>query len=97
MASQFGSGPSQERRLLDHLAAHPILNVERAAELLGASWRTGARSLEQLQDAGILVQRSAGRRNRVYEAEAITDAFATATRSSPVTFEQAGPDTGPQS
>ncbi|WP_419847446.1 hypothetical protein [Candidatus Poriferisocius sp.] len=42
--------------------------------------------------AGVLVQRSAGRRNRVYEAEAITDAFAAATRISPVNFERAGPD-----
>lgn len=42
------------------------------------------------------LQRSAGRRNRVYEAEAITDAFAAATRISPVNFEQAGSDTEPQ-
>ena len=86
-----GYGRTAARRLLAHLAANPILNAEKAAELLGASWRTGARSLEQLQDAGVLVQRSAGRRNRVYEAEAITDAFAAVTRSSPVLFEQAGP------
>lgn len=91
-----GYGRTAARRLLDHLAAHPVLNAEKAAEVLGASWRTGARSLEQLQEAGVLVQRSAGRRNRVYEAEAITDAFAAATRISPVNFEQARPDTEPQ-
>ena len=89
------SGPQNQRagmRLLDQLPAHPILNAEKAAQLLGASWRTGARALTQLELAGVLVQRSAGRRNRVYEAEAITGAFASAISSSPVHFEQGGSD-----
>ena len=75
-------------RLLDYLPSHPVLNAEKAAELLHTSWRTGARSLTQLEQAGILVQRSAGRRNRVYEADAITDAFADATRLSTTQTER---------
>lgn len=77
-------------RLLSYLPSHPVLNAERAAELLGASWRTGARSLLALEQAGVLVQRSAGKRNRVYEAEAITGAFAAAAQPSPVHFEEVG-------
>ena len=85
MANTAGlRGASGARRLLDHLPSNPVLNAEKAADLLDASWRTGARSLEQLLAAEVLVQRSAGRRNRVYEAHAITSAFAEAASGSPV-------------
>ncbi|WP_420617688.1 Fic family protein [Candidatus Poriferisocius sp.] len=88
MVTAEGRPSKPGMRLIDQLPAHPVLNAEKAAELLGASWRTGARALEQLEQAGVLVQRSAGRRNRVYEAEAITAAFSAATDLSPVHFEQ---------
>jgi len=78
-------------RLLDHLPSNPVLNASRAAELLGVSWRTGARSLLRLESAGILVQRSAGRRNRVYEAAAITGAFADAVNTSRTRVEFPAP------
>lgn len=82
-------------RLLDHLPSHPVLNAGKAAELLGASRRTGARSLTALEQAGVLVQPSAGKRNRVYEAEAITGAFAAAIQPSHVQFEHDGLSVGP--
>lgn len=63
-------------RLIELLPTRPVLNAESAAEMLGADPRTARRSLDLLTTAGILVQRSAGRRNRVFEAAAITDAFA---------------------
>ncbi len=81
-------------RLLDHLPSHPVLNAEKAAGLLGSSWRTGARSLTALEQVGVLVQRSAGKRNRVYEAEAITRAFAAAIQSHHVQFEHDGLSVG---
>jgi len=81
-------------RLLDHLPSHPVLNAEKAAGLLGSSWRTGARSLTALEQVGVLVQRSAGKRNRVYEAEAITGAFAAAIQSHHVQFEHDGLSVG---
>ena len=71
-------------RLIKHLPTNPVLNAEKTSNLLGASWRTGARVLELLEQVGILVQRSAGKRNRVYEAEDTTGAFATAIKTSPV-------------
>ena len=83
-------------RLLEHLPSHPVLNAEKAADLLGSSWRTGARSLAALEQAGVLVQRSAGKRNRVYEADAITAAFAGTIRTSPIHFEQNGLSTDPE-
>ena len=77
-------------RLLDHLTSNPALNAERAAALLDGSWRTGARAVEQLQSVGILVQRNAGRRNRVFEAAAITGAFAEAINPSLTRVERPG-------
>ncbi len=62
-------------RLIELLPSRPVLNADGAAEMLDADPRTARRSLELLTTAGILVQRSAGRRNRVFEAAAITDAF----------------------
>ena len=91
VAASAGITPrSAGGRLLDHLSTNPALNAERAAGLLKASWRTGARALDQLQGVGILVQRNAGRRNRVYEAAAITGAFADAVNPSPTRVERPG-------
>ena len=67
-------------RLIDVLPSHPVLNAASAARLLGVDTRTARRSIDLLVAARILVQRSAGRRNRVYEAEAIMDAFTALTR-----------------
>ncbi|MYJ81547.1 MAG: Fic family protein [Acidimicrobiaceae bacterium] len=63
-------------RLIELLPAHPVLTMPQVMDLLGVKKHTALRSLDALQRAGILVQRSAGRRNRVFEAEAIMDAFA---------------------
>ena len=83
MANSVGlRSSSGARRLLDCLPSNPVLNAEKAASLLDSSWRTGARGLENYS-AGVLVQRSAGKRNRVYEAPAITGAFAEAVSASP--------------
>lgn len=64
-------------RLIELLPRHPVLTTPHVMDLLGAKKHTALRSLNTLQRAGILVQRSAGRRNRVFEAEAIMDACAS--------------------
>ena len=74
---------SAPMRLIDVLPAHPVLNAAKATELLGADMRTALRSLRLLAECGILVQRSAGKRNRVYEAEDIVDAFAALAAAKP--------------
>ena len=91
VAGEAGITPrSAGGRLLDHLTSNPALNAERAAALLDGSWRTGARAVEQLQSVGILVQRNAGRRNRVFEAPAITGAFVEAINPSLTRVERPG-------
>ncbi len=90
LAADAGITPrSAGGRLLDHLTSSPVLNAERAAALLGGSWRTGARAVEQLGAVGIVVQRNAGRRNRVFEAPAMTSAFAEAVNPSLTRAERA--------
>ena len=64
-------------RLVELLPAQPVVNATSAADMLGVDVRTARRALDLLVTAGILVQRSAGRRNRVFEADAITAAFAS--------------------
>ena len=74
-AAQGTRRTSAPMRLIDELPAHPVLNAKKAANLLGADMRTALRSLRLLSECGILVQRSAGKRNRVYEAEDIVGAY----------------------
>ena len=73
-------------QLIDALPANPVLNAASAAELLAVDPRTARRSIDLLVGAGILVQRSAGRRNRVYEVDSIIDTFANLARG---TFDTA--------
>ena len=67
-------------RLIDVLPSNPVLNAASAADLLAVDPRTARRSIDLLVAAGILVQRSAGRRNRVYEVESVIDTLAVLAR-----------------
>ena len=62
-------------RLLEALASHPMLTVNRASEMLGADTRTTRRSIERLCDATIAAQVGTNQRNRIYEATDIIDLF----------------------
>lgn len=75
-----GSGA---RRLLDMLASHPVLDVSRAAELLGVAYTSAAAAIERLEAAGILTPLSGATRNRAWEATDVIellDAFAARAR-----------------
>ena len=66
-----------QRRMIDLLPAQPVFDIPTVAEQLGASQRTAARVVAHLQEGGVLRQRNAGKRNRVFEAAAIIDLFAS--------------------
>ena len=70
-------------RLLEHLPANPVLTADSARRLLGANERTARHAVARLADAGILAQRSAGRRNRVFECSDMMDAFTESARAQP--------------
>ena len=68
------------RLLIDSLAASPVLTVATAADLIGRSFEAANRAVDKLVDADVLVQITAGRRNRTFEAPELIDAFADLDR-----------------
>lgn len=61
-------GGSAVVRLIDELAAFPVLTVAAVAARLGVSKEAANNAVAELEKAGILDQVSVGRRNRVHEA-----------------------------
>ena len=70
-------------KLLKLLPANPVVTAKRAQELLDVNERTSQQAVARLAAAGILEQRSAGRRNRVFESSDLMDAFSDAARGQP--------------
>ena len=70
-------------RLLQQLPQHPVLTVDSAMGLLCVDKRTAQRAVARLAAAGVLEQRSAGRRNRVFECRDMMDAFNESVRQQP--------------
>ncbi len=66
--------------LLDRLPSAPVLTAAAAAALTGRSVRGIAPALDRLRSAGVLRQTTAGRRNRVFEAPELIEAFALLER-----------------
>jgi Fic family protein len=63
-----GSGAG---RLLDILLGVPILDVNEVSSRLNISFPTASKAISQLEKAGILYQRSSGKRNRIFAAEEV--------------------------
>lgn len=75
-----GSGA---RQLLDMLASHPVIDVRRAAELLGVAYTSAAGAIDRLEAAGVLTPLSGAARNRAWQAADVIellDAFAARAR-----------------
>ena len=70
-------------KLLGVLPQHPVVTAESAARLLSVELRTAQRAVARLAALGILEQRSAGRRNRVFECQDMMDAFTESVRQQP--------------
>ena len=66
--------------LLRVLPGAPIISVTGAADLIGRSFQATNDAMRRLVAAGVVRQVSVGRRNRAYEATAITDAFTALER-----------------
>lgn len=74
---------SSARRLLDVLASHPVLDVPRAAELLGVSYTSAAAAIATLEQAEVVSPLSGANRNRAWQASEVVnllDAFAARAR-----------------
>lgn len=65
-----GSGP---RRLIELLPSHPIVDVKTATDLLGGTPERARQAIARLEQAGVVRQTSAGRRNRAWESVGLFD------------------------
>ena len=65
-----GSGP---RRLIELLPSHPIVDVRTATDLLGGTPERSRQAIARLEQAGVVRQTSAGRRNRAWESVGLFD------------------------
>ena len=74
---------SAASKLLESLPLHPVVTAESVANLLAVDPRTAQRAVARLAKLGILEQRSAGRRNRVFECGDMMDAFTESVREQP--------------
>ena len=81
-AARIRSG-STAWRVLDLLPERPLLAPGVLVEELGATEKTAYRALKQLERAGILVGRNAGKGRRIYESADMLDAFEEARRRAP--------------
>jgi Fic family protein len=71
------------RAVLPHLVSHPVVNARLLITLLGMNDVTAQRALEQLTRAGVLVEQTGRRRNRIYQHDGILhvlDAYAQQLR-----------------
>jgi len=71
---------SASRILMEYLFAQPVVNVEWLTQALEIPERTARHAIGKLADAGLLVETSAARRNRVWQAPEVLsamDAFAS--------------------
>ena len=65
-----GSGP---RRLIELLPSQPIIDAKTATDLLSGSAERARQSIARLEQAGVLRQTNAGRRNRAWESVGLFD------------------------
>jgi Fic family protein len=68
-------------QLLPRLPLAPILTVATASRLIGRSDVATHQAVVRLVEAGVLVQTTVGRRNRVYEAVGLLDLFTSFERA----------------
>jgi Fic family protein len=70
VVAQFGRSVKTAMRLLAHLEAHPIIEIQKTAAELRISFKTISDAVRRLCEAKILIQTSEARRNRAFAYEA---------------------------
>lgn len=83
--------------LIRALPGAPVVSVSSAAVLIGRSVQATNEALTRLESAGVVRQVNVGRRNRVFEAPAIIDAFTALERqlASPTGDTRSAPPSRP--
>ena len=79
-----GGGSKVPLLLLDLVSANPYLTVRGAERKLHVAYNTALRGIEKLRDAGVLVEVSESKRDRVYCAQALLDILEEPARLTPM-------------
>ena len=66
-------------RLIDYLFSYPALTIPQASQMLNLTFRSAQANVQRLVEAGILVERTGGRRNRIFVAPEIVSLIETET------------------
>jgi Fic family protein len=66
-------------RLFELLPSHPIITAAKAVKLLNTTKPTATKAMSSLVNAGILVETTGRRRDRVYSYQAYLDLLRTGT------------------
>lgn len=77
--SNMGRAAKNASQLLDYLEANPIIEITKTAKALDMSFNTVSAAIKRLCDAGILIQSSGERRNRVFSYEVYLNLFREGT------------------
>jgi Fic family protein len=72
---------SSLERLMQHLPGMPVLTVAGASRILNRSLPAANQAVNQLVESGILAPVNQGKRNRVFEARELIDAFTAFERA----------------
>lgn len=62
-------------RLADSLIGQPVIDIAYVERTFGVSNMAAGRAIERMVEAGVLTQTSKGRRNRVWQADAVLEAL----------------------
>jgi Fic family protein len=62
----FGRGKNTAMKLFDYLEKAPIIDIQKTAEALGTTFKTVSGAVDRLCAAGILIETSGRRRNRLF-------------------------------
>jgi Fic family protein len=80
VVSRLGRGSKTARRLFAYLEGNPIIDTQKTASALGASFKATSGAIKRLCDAGILVKSAGERRNRMFSYQEYLDILAQGTK-----------------
>lgn len=75
LISVMGRRAANVRILIDHLYQHPVITVNRAAEILKITHQSANSLIAELEDQNILIEKTGQTRNRIYVFERYLELF----------------------
>lgn len=80
-----------ELALIDHLFKHPIMDARTAEKLLGMTYATANNALSTLENAGLLVETTGRKRNRMFRFQGYLQLFDDTPSKPPAIYDSEKP------